>query len=138
RLGAKIKEYFGSDLTGRTLAVWGLAFKPETDDIREAPALELIQELLHAGASVRAFDPEAADNVRTLLGDAIYFAHDQYDALEGADALAVVTEWSEFRNPDFARMEHLMRFPAIFDGRNVYTLEKMESLGFYYESIGRS
>jgi len=137
RLGAKLKEYFGTDLSGRTIAVWGLAFKPETDDIREAPALELIHELLEAGATVRAFDPEAAQNVHRLLGDAIYFARDQYDALEGADAIAVVTEWSEFRNPDFKRMEGLMRLPAIFDGRNVYTLEKMESLGFYYESIGR-
>lgn len=137
RLGAKIKEYFGADLTGRTIAVWGLAFKPETDDIREAPALELINELLAAGASVRAFDPEAVGNVQKLLGESIYFATDQYDALENADALTVVTEWSEFRNPDFGRMERLMRFPAIFDGRNVYTLEKMEGLSFYYESIGR-
>jgi UDPglucose 6-dehydrogenase len=137
RLGGKIREYFGSDLSGRTIAIWGLAFKPETDDIREAPALELISELLEAGAKVRAFDPEAADNVRRLLGDKVYFANDQYDALEGADALAVVTEWSEFRNPDFGRMAGLMRFPAIFDGRNVYALEKMEALAFYYESIGR-
>lgn len=137
RLGAKIREYFGTDLTGRVIAIWGLAFKPETDDIREAPALELIRELLDAGASVRAFDPEAANNVRQVLGDSIYFAQDQYDALDGADALTLVTEWSEFRNPDFGRMEGLMRFPAIFDGRNVYTLEKMESLAFYYESIGR-
>ena len=137
RLGAKIREYFGNDLSGRTFAIWGLAFKPETDDIREAPALSLIKELLDAGAAIRAFDPEAADNVREVLGDAIYFANDQYDALEGADALALVTEWSEFRNPDFNRMADLMRFPAIFDGRNVYTLEKMETLAFYYESIGR-
>ena len=137
RLGEKIREYFGTDLGGRTIAVWGLAFKPETDDIREAPALELITELLEAGASVRAFDPEAAEHVRRQMGDIIHFAKDQYEALDGADALALVTEWSEFRNPDFERMATLMRFPAIFDGRNVYTLEKMESLSFYYESIGR-
>jgi len=137
RLGTKIREYFGSDLHGRIIAVWGLAFKPETDDIREAPALELIRELVQAGARVRAFDPEATENVRRILGDSIYFATDQYDALEGAHALSVVTEWSEFRNPDFKRMYQSLAFPAIFDGRNVYTIEKMESLDFYYESIGR-
>lgn len=137
RLGYKLREYFGSDLSGRTIAIWGLAFKPETDDIREAPSLELIKELLEAGANVRAFDPEAMDNVKLQLGDKIYFAKDQYDALKGADALTLVTEWSEFRNPDFERIQSLMKMPAIFDGRNVYTLEKMEELGFYYESIGR-
>ena len=137
RLGSKIKEYFGTDLSGKTIAIWGLAFKPETDDIREAPALELINELLAAGAKIKAFDPEAIGNVRQILGDAVYFANDQYDALEGSDALAIVTEWSEFRNPDFNRIHELMAFPAIFDGRNVYSLEKMETLGFYYESMGR-
>jgi UDPglucose 6-dehydrogenase len=137
-LGRKIREYFGNDLNGRTFAIWGLAFKPETDDIREAPALQLIQELREAGASIRAFDPEAMTNVQRQLGDdRIYYATDQYDALKGADALAIVTEWSEFRNPDFARIQELLRHPAIFDGRNVYSLEKMEQLGFYYESIGR-
>ncbi len=104
-LAQQIKEYFGTDLSGRTIAVWGLAFKPETDDIREAPALELINELLEAGARVRAFDPEAMDNVRRLPGtEAVYFAKDPYDTLKGADALAIVTEWSEFRTPDFERM----------------------------------
>ncbi len=136
-LGKKIKAYFGDDLSGKTFAVWGLAFKPETDDIREAPALELIAELLDAGAAVRAFDPEAMDNVKQIFGDKIYFATDQYDALEGAHALAVVTEWSAFRNPDFEQIEHRMAEPIMFDGRNVYSLEKMEELGFYYESIGR-
>jgi UDPglucose 6-dehydrogenase len=136
-LGDKIRNYFGSDLSGRTIAVWGLAFKPETDDIREAPALELIRDLLKTGASVRAFDPEAMPNVKALLGDTVYFAKDQYDTLDGADALAIVTEWSEFRNPDFSRIEGLLKHPVIFDGRNVYTQEKMTSLGFYYESIGR-
>lgn len=137
RLALKLRDYFGSNLSGKTIAVWGLAFKPETDDIREAPALELINDLLEAGASIRAFDPEAMDNVQRVLAEKVYFAKDQYDALEGADAMALVTEWSEFRNPDFERIEALMKTPAIFDGRNVYTLEKMEQLGFYYESIGR-
>ena len=133
----KIKEYFGNDLSGKTFAIWGLAFKPETDDIREAPACELIKELKQAGASVRAFDPEAMDNVRKIFGDEVYFSKDMYDALKDADALIIVTEWSEFRNPDFKRIEETLRHPAIFDGRNVYMLEKMETLPFYYESIGR-
>ncbi|MBS1779507.1 MAG: UDP-glucose/GDP-mannose dehydrogenase family protein [Bacteroidetes bacterium] len=137
RLGKKIKECFGSDLSGRTFAVWGLAFKPETDDIREAPALELIDELLEAGASVRTYDPEAMANVQKIYGDKLYFAKDQYDALTGTDALVIVTEWSEFRNPDFNRISESLKQPFIFDGRNVYTLEKMQELGFYYESIGR-
>lgn len=138
-LGGQIKEYFGNDLSGKTIAIWGLAFKPETDDIREAPALELIDELLAAGANVRAFDPEAMPNVQRLYGDkdGLYFAKDPYDTLDGSDALAIVTEWGEFRNPDFDRMEATLAHPAIFDGRNVYTLSKMEKLGFYYQSIGR-
>lgn len=137
RLGKKIKESFGFDLSGRTFAVWGLAFKPETDDIREAPALELIHELLEAGAKVRAYDPEAMPNVQKIFGDKMYYATDQYDAISGTDALVIVTEWSEFRNPNFERIASLLKYPAIFDGRNVYSLEKMEELGFYYESIGR-
>lgn len=137
-LGDKIRNYFGNDLSGRTLAIWGLAFKPETDDIREAPALELISELVKCGAAIRAFDPEAMNNVKNIFGDSVYFAKDQYDALDGADAMIVVTEWSEFRNPDFERIASLLKQPAVFDGRNVYTLEKMESLGFYYESMGRN
>lgn len=136
-LGQQIRDYFGADLSGRTIGVWGLAFKPETDDIREAPALELIDELLQAGAQVRAFDPEAMANVRQVYGDQVFFAQDPYEALEGVDALAIVTEWSEFRNPDFERMEQTMKHPTIFDGRNLYTIQKMESLGFYYQSIGR-
>jgi UDPglucose 6-dehydrogenase len=138
-LAGYIKDYFGNDLAGRTIAVWGLAFKPETDDIREAPALELIDELLEAGAKVRAFDPEAMNNVQRLYTDNpdLVFATDPYNTLEGADALAIVTEWGEFRNPDFERMESTLKHPAIFDGRNVYTLSKMERLGFYYQSIGR-
>ncbi len=137
-LAQHIREYYGEDLSGRTIAIWGLAFKPETDDVREAPALELIDELLAAGARVRAFDPEAMEHVRRIFGDEqVYFAKDPYDALEGADALAIVTEWSEFRNPDFERMESLLAHPAIFDGRNVYSLQKMETLNFFYQSIGR-
>ena len=136
-LGKKVKNYFGNDLSGKTFAIWGLAFKPETDDIRDAPSLELIRELLEAGAKLRVFDPEAMENVRQLLGDKIYFAHDLYDTLESASAVIVVTEWSEFRNPDFERIAELLKHPAIFDGRNVYSLEKMQQLGFYYESIGR-
>ena len=136
-LGKKIRESFGSDLGGRRFAIWGLAFKPETDDIREAPALELIQELLSAGADVTVFDPEAMENVKRIFGDKIKFAKDQYETIQGADALVIVTEWSEFRNPNFERISELLKRPMIFDGRNVYTLEKMQELGFYYESMGR-
>jgi UDPglucose 6-dehydrogenase len=136
-LGRKIKNYFGSDLSGYTFAIWGLAFKPETDDIRDAPALDLIRELTEAGAKLRVFDPEAMENVRQIFGDKIYYAADQYETLTDASALIVVTEWSEFRNPDFERINETLKHPAIFDGRNVYSLEKMQELGFYYESIGR-
>ncbi len=136
-LGRKIKNYFGSDLSGYTFAIWGLAFKPETDDIRDAPSLELIKELTAAGAKLRVFDPEAMENVKHVFGDKIHFATDMYDAVEGASALIVVTEWSEFRNPDFDRIYEILKHPAMFDGRNVYSLDKMEGLGFYYESMGR-
>ena len=136
-LGKKVTNYFGSDLSDYTFAIWGLAFKPETDDIRDAPSLDLINELLAAGAKLRVFDPEAMKNVKQLMGDKIYYAEDQYDALTGASALIVVTEWSEFRNPDFERICNTLKHPAVFDGRNVYSLEKMEELGVYYESIGR-
>lgn len=136
-LGLKVKNYFGNDLNGKTFAMWGLAFKPETDDIRDAPALDLIDELLAAGAKVKVFDPEAMANVRQLKGDALYYATSPYDAVEGADALLLVTEWSEFRNPDFDRVEKLMKQPCIFDGRNVFSLDKMAELNFYYESMGR-
>lgn len=137
-LGRKIKDYFGSDLSGRTFAIWGLAFKPETDDIREAPALELIQELLSAGANVNVFDPEAMANVKQIFGDKINYCNNIYHCSEGADAMIIVTEWSEFRNPDFNRIAELLKHPAIFDGRNLYTLDKMKELPFYYESIGRT
>lgn len=136
-LTKKIKRYFGEDLSGKTIALWGLSFKPETDDIREAPALEIISGLLEAGAKVVAFDPEAMDNVRAIFGDKIVFTDDQYKALEGADALAVVTEWSVFRTPDYRKIKSLLKNPVIFDGRNVYNPENMAELGFHYESIGR-
>lgn len=136
-LASKIKNYFGENLSGKTIGIWGLAFKPNTDDIREAPALYIIEELLDADAKVRAFDPEAMDNVKELLGDKIHFAKDSYDALEGADALAICTEWSVFRTPSFTAVKKFLKQPIIFDGRNLYDLATMEQEGFYYESIGR-
>lgn len=137
-LGSKVSAYYNQDLTGKTFAIWGLAFKPETDDIREAPSLYLIETLLAAGAEVQAFDPEAMANVKAIFGDKVRFSEGQYEALENADALIIVTEWSEFRNPDFARIKSLLREPVVFDGRNVFTLEKMQEQGFHYESIGRA
>lgn len=137
-LADKIKAYFGNDLKGKTIALWGLAFKPNTDDIREAPALYIIDQLLAAGAQVKAYDPEAMENVSALYGDRVQMADDQYDALIGADALAIVTEWSVFRTPSFRVMRKLMKSSVIFDGRNLYDLELMQENGFYYESIGRT
>ncbi|MCF8449517.1 MAG: UDP-glucose/GDP-mannose dehydrogenase family protein [Taibaiella sp.] len=136
-MGNKVRNYFGSNLSGLTFAIWGLSFKPETDDIRDAPSLDLIKEITEAGGQVRVFDPEGMENVKQIWGDKIYYAEDQYDALKGATALIIVTEWSEFRNPDFDRIAEALVHPAIFDGRNVYSLEKMQDLSFYYESIGR-
>ncbi len=136
-LTEKIREYFQDDLEGRTIAVWGLAFKPTTDDIREAPALVIIDELLAAGAKVRAFDPEAMGHVKSLYGDRICLCDSMYEAAEGADCLAIMTEWSEFRTPDFERIGALLSEKVIFDGRNVYDLDYMKELGFQYLSIGR-
>jgi len=136
-LAKKISNYFGNDLKGKTIAMWGLAFKPNTDDIREAPALYIIQELLEAGANIKAFDPEAMDNVRRVFGDQVQLMEDQYEAIIGADALAIVTEWSVFRTPSFKVMRELLKAPVIFDGRNLYDLDYMRSEGFYYASIGR-
>lgn len=136
-LFGKIKRFYKNSLKGKKFAMWGLAFKPETDDIRDAPALELINELLNAGAEVTVFDPEAMANVKALFGNKIKYARDQYTGLKEADALLIVTEWSEFRNPDFERMVKNLKSKVVFDGRNVYSLEKMEELGFYYNSIGR-
>jgi UDPglucose 6-dehydrogenase len=133
----KVMEYFGGDLKGKRFGIWGLAFKPETDDIREAPALYIIEALLDAGAQVTAFDPEAMDNVRRKLGDRISFAPGMYGALEDADALIICTEWGVFRNPNFSLVRELLKQPAIFDGRNLYDVAEMRSGGFHYESIGR-
>lgn len=137
RVADKIEAYYGDDLAGKTIALWGLAFKPNTDDIREAPALYTIDRLLAAGANVRAFDPEAMNNVKEIYGDKITFCDDQYEALDGADCLAIVTEWSVFRTPDFDRMKDALAQPVVFDGRNLYDLRRMVEAGFYYDSIGR-
>jgi UDPglucose 6-dehydrogenase len=134
----KVKKYFKNDLNGKVIALWGLAFKPDTDDIREAPALYIIDELLSAGAKVVAFDPEAMANVKKLLGDKISFADNMYDAIQGADALVICTEWSEFRTPDFEVLTESLKNKVIFDGRNLYDLPTMKEKGFHYESIGRS
>lgn len=133
----KIRNYFNGDLTGRHFAIWGLAFKPNTDDIREAPALYIIDELLAAGATVTAFDPEAMKNVQEIYQDRIRFAENQYDALTGADALIIATEWNEFRTPDFLKIVTNLRSKTIFDGRNLFDTNAISELGFHYESIGR-
>lgn len=133
----KIKSYFNNDLKGKKIAVWGLAFKPNTDDIREAPALSMIDELLSEDAVITAYDPEAMNNVKAITGKKIAFAERQYDALVDADALVIATEWSEFRTPDFENMISLLKNKVIFDGRNLFDLGKMKELGFHYESVGR-
>ncbi len=134
---SKIRRYYNNDIAGKTFALWGLAFKPNTDDIREAPALEVIDYLLANGAGVQAFDPEAMENVRGIYGDKIQFASSQYAALEGAASLIICTEWNEFRTPDFGKIASSLKEKVIFDGRNLYDTGLMRSLGFYYESIGR-
>ena len=136
RLVDKMRTHFDS-LTGRTIGVWGLSFKPRTDDMREAPSVPTIEGLLAAGATVQAYDPQAKRAAGVIFGDRITYAARSYDALDGADALAIVTEWNEFREPDFARMRSLMRAPVIFDGRNVFDVEQMRTEGFTYYSIGR-
>lgn len=133
----KIKTYFNGDLAGKHFALWGLAFKPNTDDIREAPALYLIDALLAAGATVTAFDPEAMPNVKKLIGDKIGYAESQYEALTNADALIIATEWSEFRTPDFEMINSRLTNKVIFDGRNLFDVKYISDLGYYYESIGR-
>ncbi len=132
----KINSYFGSDLKGKTIAIWGLAFKPKTDDIREAPALVLIESLLAAGATVRVHDPVAMENVRAKFGDKISYCDHHYDAIEKADCLVVVTEWNEFRSPDFDYLKYKMNAPVVFDGRNLYDPAKLRKRGFYYSGIG--
>lgn len=136
-LATKLRDHFGGQLKGRTIAVWGLAFKPETDDIREAPALDIIHELLADGAQVKAYDPEAMGNVKKLIGERIVYANDPYEALQDADALLIATEWSVFRTPDFDLIKSRLRQPLIFDGRNLYDVDKMAEMGFDYHSIGR-
>jgi UDPglucose 6-dehydrogenase len=136
RLLGKVQKHFGS-LKGRRLAVWGLAFKPRTDDMREAPSVPLIRGFLEGGAAVQAYDPEAMHVARGIFGSKITYAENSYAALTGADALVIVTEWNEFREPDFARMRRLMRTPAIFDGRNLYKPDQIRAHGFNYVSIGR-
>lgn len=133
----KIEKYFKGDLKGIKIALWGLAFKPNTDDIREAPALVLIEKLLSKGAQISAYDPEAMENVKAIIGDKITFVENQYDALIDAQALVIATEWNEFRTPDFNKMKELMKGHAIFDGRNLFELYQMQECNFHYESIGR-
>ena len=136
-LSQRIINYFDGDVKGKTIAIWGLAFKPNTDDIREAPALTIIDDLLAAGAHIKAFDPEAIENVERIYKDRISFCDTQYEAIYQADALAIVTEWQVFRTPDFDKIKEFLVNPAIFDGRNVYDTDRMRKMGFYYESIGR-
>ena len=133
----KIKAHYG-DLRGKHFAMWGLAFKPDTDDIREAPALYMIDALVNAGATVTAFDPEGMENVKKLKGDKMSFAKDEYEALKGADALIIATEWALFRTPDFAKVGELLKEKIVFDGRNLYDLDEMERIGFTYVSVGRN
>jgi UDPglucose 6-dehydrogenase len=134
----KIKNFFRGDLSGKKIAGWGLSFKPDTDDIREAPALFMIEALLDAGANISAYDPEALPNVKNSLGAKIDYANDEYSALSGADALLICTEWGIFRNPDFTRMKSLMKDAVLFDGRNLFDITEMNDKGFYYCSIGRN
>jgi len=134
----KIKKYFGGKLKGKHFALWGLAFKPNTDDIREAPALFIIDALLKEGCTLSVFDPEAMANVKAQIGDTVKFGENQYDVLENADALIIATEWNEFRTPNFLKMVTSMKNKVIFDGRNLFDISAIRELGFYYESIGRA
>ncbi len=134
----KIKSYFGNDLKGKKIALWGLAFKPDTDDIREAPALYIIDLLLKEGVTIAAYDPEAANNVKKIFGEKITYSPDPYEAVDGADALLIATEWSVFRTPEFEKLSKKMKAKVIFDGRNLYDPAKMKELGFYYNSVGRT
>lgn len=134
----KVKRHFGANLSGLTFALWGLAFKPRTDDMRDAPAITVIESLLAAGARVQAFDPEAMEEARKIFGDRIQYTHRNYDALHGASALLILTEWNEFRRPDFERIKNLLKQPIIFDGRNIYEPVDLRKLGITYYSIGRN
>ncbi|MEO8069860.1 MAG: UDP binding domain-containing protein, partial [Acidobacteriota bacterium] len=137
KLLTRLDKHFGKSLKGKTMAVWGLAFKPRTDDMREAPAVPIIEGLLARGAKVRAFDPEAKAVAKLIFKSKITYARNAYDALKGADALLVVTEWNEFREPNFAKMKRLLKQPVIFDGRNIFDPVQIRGLGFTYSSIGR-
>jgi UDPglucose 6-dehydrogenase len=132
----KVKGHFGDDLAGKTFALWGLSFKPKTDDMREAPSLVIIEKLLEAGCKIKAYDPVATKEAQHILGDTIEYAKDMHDALIDADALLVVTEWPEFRSPNFKVIGKLMKDKVIFDGRNIYDLKEMEEIGFTYYGIG--
>jgi UDPglucose 6-dehydrogenase len=140
-LASKVKQHFGDRLAGKVFAVWGLAFKPNTDDMREAPSITIVEELLAAGATVRVFDPVAHETAEAALGGTrsgkITYCKLSYDAIEGADALLLVTEWNEFRHPDFERMRASMKQPVIFDGRNIYNPAQLRERGFTYYGIGR-
>jgi UDPglucose 6-dehydrogenase len=138
RLVDKMNAFYNNELAGKVVAVWGLAFKPNTDDIREAPALEAIDQLLAAGATVQAYDPEAMDNVKAVYGDKVKFVTSKYDATKNANCLAIMTEWNEFRTPDFGELKQQLSDKIIFDGRNLYDLEVVEEAGLTYRSIGRS
>src|SRR5690606_9178983 len=133
----RVDKLLGKNLKGKTIAVWGLAFKPRTDDMREAPAVPIIKGLLERGAKVRAFDPEAHQSAKAIFGRKITYARNAYDALKGAEALLVVTEWNEFREPDFKKIKKLLKRPLVIDGRNIYEPKQMREQGFTYSSIGR-
>ena len=137
-LGEKVAAHFGGQLSGRTIAIWGLAFKPRTDDIRDAPAIDLIERLLASGASITVYDPEAMANARSIYGNRLSYAAGAMEALDGAECLAIVTEWGDFRRPDFDEMARRMRSPTIFDGRNLYSPAEMQAKGFVYHSIGKA
>jgi UDPglucose 6-dehydrogenase len=137
-LGEKIEQHFGGQLKDKTIAIWGLAFKPRTDDIRDAPSLSLINHLLELGAKLQVHDPEAMPNVRAIYGDKITYANLPLDALTGANALAILTEWGEFRTPDFDEMRRRMKQAIVFDGRNLYSPRQMKTQGFAYHCIGKA
>ena len=133
---SKINDYFKNNVKGKTFAVWGLAFKPRTDDMREAPSIAVINKLLQMGAKIRAYDPEATKNAESLFGDSVRFTEGNYEALEGADALVVLTEWNEFRRPNFETIRLMLSQPVIFDGRNIYDPEVLRKSGFTYFGVG--
>jgi len=132
-----MQKHFKGNLKGQKIAVWGLSFKPETDDIRQAPSLDILEKLIEAGADLTVYDPEAMDNIRGVIGDKVKYANKSMDALKDAEGLLICTEWAAFRNPNFNKMKSAMASPVIFDGRNLYELSKMEEHGFTYHSIGR-